>query len=333
MSVDAVDMGQILREAESKPHPALPPIRLVTNNHDRPISKALPGPPSPGLLGLGGWTLNSEAELSDFRGAFAGLTAAGDRESQRDSSPKTGSNPSPKAEVTEPPKSGGRPRARSDLPAPDLGLGFETSTLFPKLDVVNPGKFRPTSTQSMPSRVPAPTAALSPTQDARSFVSERTAMPSSSDHSTYEDDTPEPSTRDSSPLQTNQHLPGLQVHVTSSQGSNSEPSLVPDRPLPARRGSEDVAAARPRNLANTPYQHHRSIRANHGLPFDPSASSLAVNVSEYSTASTSAKTSSDNKDDVETKAKAAAERCWNEDETFLPKEKIAEWLGGTCVYS
>ena len=31
------------------------------------------------------------------------------------------------------------------------------------------------------------------------------------------------------------------------------------------------------------------------------------------------------------KGKDAALRCWAEDEEFLAKEKIAEWLGGTSV--
>jgi PH/SEC7 domain-containing protein len=33
-------------------------------------------------------------------------------------------------------------------------------------------------------------------------------------------------------------------------------------------------------------------------------------------------------EDLETRAKALAARCWNEEEDFLAKEKIAEWLGG-----
>jgi hypothetical protein len=31
---------------------------------------------------------------------------------------------------------------------------------------------------------------------------------------------------------------------------------------------------------------------------------------------------------LEKRAKILAEKCWNEDETFLKKDKIAEWLGG-----
>lgn len=32
--------------------------------------------------------------------------------------------------------------------------------------------------------------------------------------------------------------------------------------------------------------------------------------------------------DIDSKAKSLAARCWTEDEEFLAKEKIAEWLGG-----
>lgn len=31
---------------------------------------------------------------------------------------------------------------------------------------------------------------------------------------------------------------------------------------------------------------------------------------------------------MESKGKDAAEKCWSEDEAFVAKEKIAEWLGG-----
>lgn len=36
--------------------------------------------------------------------------------------------------------------------------------------------------------------------------------------------------------------------------------------------------------------------------------------------------------DMESRGKELATRCWNEDEEFLAKEKIAEWLGGQYVF-
>ena len=35
--------------------------------------------------------------------------------------------------------------------------------------------------------------------------------------------------------------------------------------------------------------------------------------------------------DMESRAKDMATRCWQEDDEFLSKDKIAEWLGGTFV--
>lgn len=39
-------------------------------------------------------------------------------------------------------------------------------------------------------------------------------------------------------------------------------------------------------------------------------------------------TSEEQPEDLETRGKELATRCWNDNEDFLPKEKIAEWLGG-----
>ena len=36
--------------------------------------------------------------------------------------------------------------------------------------------------------------------------------------------------------------------------------------------------------------------------------------------------------DIQAKGKEMASRCFAEDEEFLAKEKIAEWLGGQYVY-
>lgn len=35
--------------------------------------------------------------------------------------------------------------------------------------------------------------------------------------------------------------------------------------------------------------------------------------------------------ELEAKGKELAQKCWDEDEEFLAKEKIAEWLGKQCV--
>jgi PH and SEC7 domain-containing protein len=36
--------------------------------------------------------------------------------------------------------------------------------------------------------------------------------------------------------------------------------------------------------------------------------------------------------DMEARGKELAARCWDENEEFLAKEKIAEWLGGQYVF-
>lgn len=36
----------------------------------------------------------------------------------------------------------------------------------------------------------------------------------------------------------------------------------------------------------------------------------------------------DDTGDMDTRGKELAARCWGEDEEFLAREKIAEWLGG-----
>jgi hypothetical protein len=36
--------------------------------------------------------------------------------------------------------------------------------------------------------------------------------------------------------------------------------------------------------------------------------------------------------DLETRGKELAARCWDENEEFLAKDKIAEWLGGQYVF-
>jgi PH/SEC7 domain-containing protein len=51
----------------------------------------------------------------------------------------------------------------------------------------------------------------------------------------------------------------------------------------------------------------------------------------FVTSSTPLITNDELPDDMEARGKELASRCWNENEDFLAKEKIAEWLGGQCV--
>ena len=42
--------------------------------------------------------------------------------------------------------------------------------------------------------------------------------------------------------------------------------------------------------------------------------------------------SAEDPSDMESRGKELAARCWDENEEFLAKEKIAEWLGGQYVF-
>lgn len=66
------------------------------------------------------------------------------------------------------------------------------------------------------------------------------------------------------------------------------------------------------------------------LPANPSASSLEVSIYDYTGEPVSASSSraADAQEDLATKAKTLADKCWQEDDSFLAKDKIAEWLGG-----
>ena len=59
------------------------------------------------------------------------------------------------------------------------------------------------------------------------------------------------------------------------------------------------------------------------------SSQQELSVNDLSLSRFPSSTQSTNMDEVEleTKAKELARKCWEEDEEFLAKEKIAEWLG------
>ncbi|KAG5652351.1 hypothetical protein H0H81_005328 [Sphagnurus paluster] len=89
-----------------------------------------------------------------------------------------------------------------------------------------------------------------------------------------------------------------------SSASNSEPSLIPDgddtHAFPARRGSQ---------------QDLSDLNLSRRSSATQSTAALSPNPAEDSA-------------EMEARGKDLASRCWNEEEEFLAKEKIAEWLGG-----
>ncbi|KAG6812608.1 hypothetical protein H0H92_001959 [Tricholoma furcatifolium] len=89
-----------------------------------------------------------------------------------------------------------------------------------------------------------------------------------------------------------------------STASSSEPSLIPNEDthtLPPRRGSQHDLSVNDLTLSRYPSTAQSSVA--HSPVIEDSV-------------------------EMEARAKDLASRCWAEDEDFLSKEKIAEWLGG-----
>ncbi|KAG9112795.1 hypothetical protein FRC07_007869, partial [Ceratobasidium sp. 392] len=123
-------------------------------------------------------------------------------------------------------------------------------------------------------------------------------------------------------------LPRRQPPRHRSAASASEPSLVdPAGPQAAsvRLVSEQLPA-RPSAVGND----HRLVSD----PVVPAPSSWVPVEDDHTGGTTTSK--ADRRGsmggasvDIEGRGQSLAARCWQEDETFLVKEKIAEWLGGT----
>ena len=88
-----------------------------------------------------------------------------------------------------------------------------------------------------------------------------------------------------------------------STAYNSEPSLLPAN---ANTVSPPRSALSQQDLTAGPSQQFRRLPSDSLGPTDP--------------------------EEVEVRGKECAKRAWDEDEGFLAKEKIAEWLGGTYVF-
>ncbi|KAI0821612.1 hypothetical protein BC628DRAFT_1329136 [Trametes gibbosa] len=108
-----------------------------------------------------------------------------------------------------------------------------------------------------------------------------------------------------------------------STASASEPSLIPDRE-DGRRACEQLQTIRAVSSPN------RSVdpRAVPGLAV---ASQQDLSTNDLVPARFSLRQSParlEDSTDLDNRGKDLAARCWAEDEEFLPKDKIAEWLGG-----
>lgn len=331
MSVDAVDLKQILamggrisQEVNvDKAHPSLPPAPPAdlesTDGHSL----------------LGGWNLSTTGGLDDFRGSFAGLTGppSSDGSSTR----------------TKP----GRPRAlTTDLPPPELAppgsARSEQSSSVPSTPHLSTDAI---ATKPSYGRNVSASTAKRPSEPETRYSSDVTAMPSEPEVSDLSaSESSKPSTRRGS-LRSGHGLPpgaapprlygsSLQAPSDSSRTtgmSSSEPSLVPQRSVFARRGSADVAS--PQQITGGGFQVSIDSPPNRTMRLAASSrqtrmnsdpgSGLEVPVFEYGGDGSVSSPALASEEDVAARAKSFADRCWREDETFKAREKIAEWLGGS----
>ncbi|KAI8972224.1 hypothetical protein BD414DRAFT_518040 [Trametes punicea] len=104
-----------------------------------------------------------------------------------------------------------------------------------------------------------------------------------------------------------------------STASASEPSLVPDRD--DGRVCEQLQTVRavssPNRFVDTPAVPGLAVASQQDLTTNDLRSSLRQSPGKPEDSA-----------DLDNRGKELASRCWAEDEEFLPKDKIAEWLGG-----
>lgn len=121
------------------------------------------------------------------------------------------------------------------------------------------------------------------------------------------------------------------THAASPRGRI--PSVVTHSPSPAHQGV--AAECDPVNLPGT--SSPTRPPSTSGASMYPSSPASSLNGHTIKTprlgvstliSSPKIGTAEENALPLEERAKVFAEKCWNEDETFLKKEKIAEWLGG-----
>ena len=121
-----------------------------------------------------------------------------------------------------------------------------------------------------------------------------------------------------------QHSAGNRLRVLHrSTGSSSEPSLI--------SLADDASSSRVCKPVVPFIQVESLLNARTNLVASPRTTSQQDLVSPESTHFRTSPTpiiTGDDSEDMETRGKDLANRCWNENEDFLAKEKIAEWLGG-----
>ncbi|KAJ7188291.1 hypothetical protein C8R46DRAFT_1054279 [Mycena filopes] len=136
--------------------------------------------------------------------------------------------------------------------------------------------------------------------------------------------------------------PKLTLHLSPSE--DEEPPVVPPRsaslqmpspsarprgarvgssPLRTRSGNSDSDRLRIMHGSSASYLGALA----HPLPYRLAQQELSVNDLTLTRVSSHSPARAEDPEDMEVRGKELATRCWKEDEEFLGKEKIAEWLG------
>lgn len=114
-----------------------------------------------------------------------------------------------------------------------------------------------------------------------------------------------------------------------SIASASEPSLIPPRDDDNSNGRDPKRSVRlVPSSASVGWSEAGSPALSTSMS---SQTDLTEETGNGRSKSSSAAPSREDSLDIESRAKEFAVKCWTEDDEFLAKEKIAEWLGGKCV--
>ncbi|KAG8862477.1 hypothetical protein FRB96_001548 [Tulasnella sp. 330] len=328
MSVDGMDLMQVLAMGPGSGGAASGRMSIdQSKQKDQPPLPTEAAPPTttkPDPTLFGDWKIGSAGDLSDFRGAFVGLTASSSGLVPPDSPSKQEG------------KLAGRPRALSDPREQTLTLKLphqpaSTPSTPPFLNVDRLAPWGLEENKGVQKVDNGEDVAQSGIMDKRSSVSssvethqppggwsEKFAMRMSSETAHPGSKPQSISSSDLSIQLEHAPVPNSEDSRTDNPVQLSIDSPTPQRIIPPTNTTKISLLDSPRVKSNT-------------YP-SASSSSLEVSVSDFTnTTSNTAATSPMRA--VQTMpategGKALAERCWREDESFLPKEKIAEWLGG-----
>ena len=301
------------------------PLRITTD------TKALEGSP--------GWGTRLEGIMSQFRGELQQFETRSTSLDLRDPTTpskrplNSRSQSDMIAPLSAPPTTRSIPRSAASLEygTPAVNL---TTVSGGEQSLVNAGPSSPRS----PSRESRESSIEAPIVPPRSSSLNTPLRSRTSSNTLQFQRTPNPKYGPRSPPSSNRYSGNLHhVHSASrdsnrlrvqhrSTASASEPSLVPDR-------EENRVCEQPRSV--------RIVSSPNGfvdpntVPGLSAASQQDLTTNDLVPARFSLRQSPakhEETGDIDNRGKELASRCWAEDEEFLPKDKIAEWLGGQSVW-